>query len=122
MGADAEKLFGIGGAVSIAVALNAAGGVDILDSAAVPAGTLWVVTSATAYNNNRSTTLIQFGTLRGGNFYFATALNNTPQYVGVSIPLELVLFPGDKLRSVHIGAVAADVLFMYGTGYSMTAP
>lgn len=105
--------YGIGGAVS------GAGG--MIESAAVPAGEIWVVTHLSAWDTTSATTAHRYEFNRGGTLTEIAFMSEArPAYSTSSIATHIYMKAGDKIRFGFVGSLAGDVVGGFIHGYSMT--
>ena len=97
-------------------------GATVLDSSAVPAGKMWVITAITAYNNDANMTRLELGKLTGGGNYRLKLKKDPIQYDGIDWQGSVVLKAGDKIRSIHDGGAADNTIKLYIVGYEITPP
>jgi len=123
VGADAEKIFGVGGVVGERLQIVAAAGTNTIPGANVPAGYIWVVTFATMVDATSAVTGASLLTVRAGvTNLVMTRAGVLGINLGISFSGVTVLVAGDRVAGRCDGCVAGDALiFCYG-GYSMVAP
>jgi len=101
------------------VEANAVAGTNVLESSAVPAGEIWVVSLVRGWDAISAVGTSNIGVVTGGVNYplddqVAPAAGADARFTG-----SLVLKEGDKLRFTVWGATAGDVLYLIGLGYEM---
>ena len=103
-------------------AVKAGAGTETLDSSAVPAGKMWVITAITAYNNDANMTKLVLGRLTEANTYRLKLKKDPLQYDGIDWQGSVVLKADDKIRSIHTGGAAGNNIWLYINGYEITPP
>ena len=121
-GMDGEKIFAVGGTIGQALSITGTGGTIFMTSAAVPAGTLWVVCSFLVWDDTNAITVSQGDLLRGTARIVVSRIVSPPRYGAAICPTHLVLFPGDKLEGAFVGTLSGDTLWLCYSGYSMVLP
>lgn len=98
---------------------GASAGTNALVGETVPAGEVWVVKAAGAFDVTSIVTKIRFRIYDGSIYLYLldsyVALANEV----VSLPAEVVLAAGWRLEAVFYGCVAGDDLYFDITGYKM---
>ena len=97
-------------------------GGDVLDSSAVPAGKMWVITAIYAFNNDANMTKLELDRLTGGVGYLLKQKKDPIQYDGIDWQGSVVLKALDKIRSTHYGGAAGNSIHLYIVGYEITPP
>lgn len=123
MGADAEKLFGVGGVVGERLTVVAAAGVNTILGAIVPAGSIWVVTFACMVDTTTFTSGEALSLVRPVVGIITIARNAGLVFnLGLNFSGQLVLAAGDRVTARFEGCVAGDNLQFCYAGYLMVAP
>ena len=98
------------------------GGSTTLDSSAVPAGKMWVITAISAHNLDADMTRLELGRLTDETNYRLKLKKDPIQYDGIDWQGSVVLKAGDKIRSIHTGGAAGNNIWLYIIGYEITPP
>ena len=122
MGADGEKIFAVGGAVSGRFTANSAGGNVFLYGDTVPPGTLWVLYALNAWDGTRAISSMNVMVYRNGLFFIIEQIFNPAANQIVNIKSPAILFPGDQPSALFVGTLAGDGVNMTYLGYSMVMP
>ena len=117
-----DQLFSFRGVLAVAASGNPSGADGYIESPAVPAGQVWVVTTVIVRDATRALTEVDFVSYHDGTLYMfgtvvrAIAVNEPVPWSG-----HVYLDAGDTIRCDMTGCQAGDDCSMYCLGYRMTA-
>ena len=98
---------------------DCAAGTNVLDSGAVPAGVIWVVTALECHNYNSAVTFIRLGVYDGATNYWATVKLAVPAAQSAEWSGQLTLIEGDVVRGMLFGCTLNDDIQVSWFGYVM---
>ena len=117
-----DQLFSFQGVLAALTSGNPSGDNGYIESPAVPAGQVWVVTAITVEDASRGLTAVIFDSRHDGVSYpFAAVYRAIAQSEFVSWSGHLYLDEGDTIWAYMTGCQAGDECWMRCLGYRMTA-
>ena len=117
-----DQLFSFQGVLAVRTYGNPSGADGYIESPAVPAGQVWVVTTVVVEDVTRALTVVKFYLRHDGtNYAFGNVFRAIA--VGEMVPWSghVYLGAGDAIRSYMVGCQAADTCQIQCVGYRMTA-
>ena len=99
--------------------LSAAAGGNTLTGSTVPAGEVWIVTSAHAVNESSAITILQIDLYDGTNNFIIASLLAPAARIPLDLKSPIVLKAGDRLRALFFGCTLNDDLYLDILGYKM---
>ena len=117
-----DQLFSFRGVLAVYRSANPSGANGYIESPAVPAGEVWIVTAITVEDTSRALTALIFDSRHDGVSYpFAAVYRAIAQSEFVSWSGHLYLDEGDTIWAYMTGCQAADECYIRCVGYRMTA-
>lgn len=98
---------------------NAAAGQNLLESGAVPADEIWVVTALSTRNNISTVTKRFLGVHQGATYHWLASDAGGAAYSALTWSALLIAVDGDKIAALQDGCTFNDHLFFDYAGYIM---
>ena len=117
-----DQLFSFRGVLAVATFSNPSGDNGYIESPAVPAGQVWVMTAVTMVNGSRALTRVTFELRHDGvNYTFGAVTRAIAADEVVPWSGHVYLDAGDTFRGYMVGCQAGDTCGIRCVGYRMTA-